>query len=139
MRYTRALVRRIPFGPVYQPAASAETARDGLGCSRKASGAAMGESVQLVIGDKTLQMPVVTGTEGEKGIDISKLRSDTGMITLDPGYGNTGSCQSAITYIDGDQGILRYRGVPIEEFARPKPNFIEVAWLLIFGRLPKQR
>ncbi len=82
-------------------------------------------------------MPVVTGTEGEKGIDISKLRSDTGMITLDPGYGNTGSCQSAITFIDGEKGILRYRGIPIEEFSE-NPDYIEVAWLLIWGRLPKQ-
>src|SRR3954471_4587877 len=96
----------------------------------------MSENVQLVVDGKTLELPVVTGTEGERGIDISKLRADTGMITLDPGYGNTGSCQSAITYIDGDQGILRYRGIPIEEFAKT-PNFSEVAWLLIFGRLPK--
>jgi citrate synthase len=96
----------------------------------------MSETVQLVVNGKTLQMPVVVGTEGERGMDIQKLRSDTGMITLDPGYGNTGSCQSGITYIDGDQGILRYRGIPIEEFAG-NPDFIEVAWLLIFGRLPK--
>jgi citrate synthase len=96
----------------------------------------MAETAQLVAGGKTLELPVVTGTEGEKGIDISKLRAETGMITLDPAYGNTGSCQSAITFIDGDQGILRYRGIPIEEFAK-NPDFTEVAWLLIFGRLPK--
>ncbi len=89
----------------------------------------------ITFADKTLTYPVVTGTEGERGIDISRLRADTGLITLDQGYGNTGSCQSAITYIDGDQGILRYRGIPIEEFAK-SPDFIEVAWLLIFGRLP---
>ena len=96
----------------------------------------MSETVQLVVNGKTLQLPVVVGTEGERGMDIQKLRSDTGMITLDPGYGNTGSCQSGITYIDGDQGILRYRGISIEEFA-DHPDFIEVCWLLIFGRLPK--
>jgi citrate synthase len=88
----------------------------------------------LTFDGKTLELPIITGSEGERGLDISKLRSETGCITLDQGYGNTGSCQSAITYIDGDAGVLRYRGVPIEEFARPNPNFIEVAWLLIFGR-----
>src|SRR3954451_3380562 len=94
----------------------------------------MSTTAKLTIDGKTLELPIITGTEGERGIDISKVRAETGCITLDQGYGNTGSCQSAITYIDGDQGILRYRGIPIEEFARPKPNFIEVAWLLIFGR-----
>ena len=97
----------------------------------------MAESIQFSLDGKTYQYPVVTGTENERGIDITRLRSDTGLITLDPGYGNTGSCQSAITYIDGDKGILRYRGIPIEEFAS-HPNFIEVAWLLIFGRLPSE-
>ena len=97
----------------------------------------MADSIQLSLDGKTYQYPLVTGTEQERGIDISRLRSDTGLITLDPGYGNTGSCQSAITYIDGDKGILRYRGIPIEEFAN-HPNFIEVAWLLIFGRLPNK-
>jgi len=96
----------------------------------------MSDTVTLAVDGKTLEFPVVKGTEGERGIDIAKLRAETGMITLDPGYGNTGSCQSAITFIDGDQGVLRYRGIPIEEFAK-SPNFIEVAWLLIFGRLPK--
>jgi citrate synthase len=96
----------------------------------------MDKSVQIIVDGKTLTYPTVTGTEGERGIDIQKLRADTGLITLDPGYGNTGSCQSAITYIDGDQGILRYRGIPIEEFATEQPDFIEVAWLLIFGKLP---
>ncbi len=97
----------------------------------------MADSIQLSLDGKTYPYPVITGTENERGIDISRLRSDTGLITLDPGYGNTGSCQSAITYIDGDKGILRYRGIPIEEFAG-HPNFIEVAWLLIFGRLPTE-
>ncbi len=97
----------------------------------------MSNTVQLVVDGKPLDLPLVVGTEGEKGFDITKLRADTGLITLDPGYGNTGSCQSAITFIDGDKGILRYRGIPIEEFAG-NPDFIEVAWLLIFGRLPNQ-
>jgi citrate synthase len=97
----------------------------------------MANTVQLVVDGKPLEYPVVTGTEGERGFDITKLRAETGLITLDPGYGNTGSCQSAITFIDGDKGILRYRGIPIEEFAG-NPDFIEVAWLLIFGRLPNK-
>jgi len=90
----------------------------------------------LIYGDRRIELPVVEGTEGELGIDISKLRDQTGLITLDPGYGNTGSCKSAITYIDGEKGILRYRGIPIEELAE-KSTFIETAWLLIFGHLPK--
>lgn len=81
------------------------------------------------------ELDVVEGSEGELGLDIGRLRQDSGLITLDPGYVNTGSCQSAITYIDGEKGILRYRGIPIEQFAQ-SPNFIEVAWLLIFGKLP---
>jgi citrate synthase len=91
----------------------------------------------LTFGDKKLELPVVEGTEGELAVDISKLRSATGLITLDPGYGNTGACRSEITFIDGETGILRYRGIPIEVLAE-KSNFIETAWLLIFGRLPNQ-
>jgi len=109
----------------------------GLMRVRKLRDLVMDNSVQLVVDGKTFTYPMVMGTEGERGVDIQKLRAETGLITLDQGYGNTGSCQSAITYIDGDQGILRYRGIPIEEFA-DHPNFTEVAWLLIFGRLPKQ-
>src|SRR5208283_4140341 len=71
-------------------------------------------------------------------LDISKLRSQTGFITLDPGYSNTGSCKSAITYIDGEKGILRYRGIPIEQLAE-KSTFVEVAFLLIYGKLPNQK
>jgi len=97
----------------------------------------MARTATISFGDKKFEYPVVEGTEGELGIDISKLRADTGLITLDAGYGNTGSCQSAITYIDGDAGILRYRGIPIEQFAET-PNFVEVAWLIIFGRLPNR-
>ena len=96
----------------------------------------MSEKAVLTLGDKKIELPVFVGTEGEVAIDISKLRDQTGMITYDPGLGNTAGCQSAVTFIDGDKGILRYRGIPIEQFTR-KPNFVEVAWLLIFGRLPK--
>ncbi|HEY3280983.1 MAG TPA: citrate synthase [Armatimonadota bacterium] len=97
----------------------------------------MGESAKLIVDGKELEFPIVTGTEGERAIDISKLRDQTGLTTLDPALMSTGSCKSAITFIDGEKGILRYRGIPIEQFAqRRKPNFIEVAWLLIFGELP---
>lgn len=95
----------------------------------------MAETVTLQVDGNTYQLPLVQGTEGERAIDIGRLRAETGLITLDPGYGNTGSCESAITYIDGEQGILRYRGIPIEQF-ETNPNFVEVAWLLIFGKLP---
>jgi citrate synthase len=78
---------------------------------------------------------MIEGTAGERAIDISKLRDQTGLITLDSGYGNTGSCQSAITFIDGEKGILRYRGIPIEELAE-KSTFIETAFLIIYGTLP---
>ena len=97
----------------------------------------MAEMAVLTIGDKRIELPVVRGTEGEVAIDISQLRNQMGVITLDPGYGNTGSCQSTITFIDGEKGVLRYRGIPIEQFVE-KPNFVEVAWLLIFGRLPSR-
>jgi len=86
---------------------------------------------------KTLDLPVIQGTEDEAAIDIAKLRSETGLITLDPGFVNTGSCQSAITFIDGEQGILRYRGIDIEELA-DKSTFVEVAYLLIYGKLPSK-
>jgi len=95
----------------------------------------MTETVTLMIDGKAHTLPVVQGTEGERAIDISKLRAQTGLISLDPGYGNTGSCESAITFIDGEKGVLRYRGIPIEQFEQ-SPNFVEVAWLLIFGKLP---
>jgi citrate synthase len=95
----------------------------------------MSAEAELTIDGKTYTLPVVEGTEGERGIDITRLRSETGLTALDPAYGNTASCTSEITYIDGDQGILRYRGIPLEEFA-DNPNFVEVAWLLIFGKLP---
>ncbi len=95
----------------------------------------MSDKVKLIIGDKTYEFPVVAGSEGEKAIDISKLRAETGHITLDPGFGNTGVCLSSITYIDGDNGILRYRGIPIEQLAE-QSTFVETAYLLIQGQLP---
>ena len=97
----------------------------------------MGEVAQLRVGGKTLDLPIIEGSEGERAVDIRKLRDATGLITLDPGYANTGSCRSAITYIDGDQGILRYRGIPIEELAE-KSTFLEVSFLLLSGELPKR-
>jgi citrate synthase len=96
----------------------------------------MTRSATLTYDGRTLELPVLEGTEEELALDISQLRSRTGLITLDPGFGNTGACRSAITFIDGEKGILRYRGIPIEQLAE-KSSFIEVAWLLIFGRLPK--
>jgi citrate synthase len=97
----------------------------------------MARTATITVGDKKLDMPLIEGSEGEIGIDIAKLRYETGAITFDPGFGNTGACESAITYIDGDAGILRYRGIPIEQLAE-KSSFIEVAWLLIFGSLPNK-
>jgi len=90
---------------------------------------------KLELDGKKYELPVVVGSEGEKAIDISALRSSSGYITLDEGYGNTGSCISGITFIDGEKGILRYRGIPIEELAESS-TFIEAAHLLIWGKLP---
>jgi citrate synthase len=89
----------------------------------------------LTIGDQRYELPLIEGTEGERAIDIGKLRDQSGCITFDPSFSNTGACKSAITFIDGDRSILRYRGIPIEQF-KDNPNFIEAAWLLIFGHLP---
>jgi citrate synthase len=98
----------------------------------------MTDVAELKLDGKTYTMPAITGSEGEKAIDIERLRSETGFITLDQGYGNTGSCNSAITFIDGEKGILRYRGIPIEELAE-KSTFVETAYLLINGNLPKRK
>jgi citrate synthase len=84
---------------------------------------------------QVLKLPVVEGTEGEQALDIAQLRAKTGLITLDPGFGNSGACRSAITFIDGEAGILRYRGYDIAELAA-RSTFLEVAWLLLFGELP---
>jgi len=98
----------------------------------------MSTTARLELNGKTYELPVVEGTEGEKAIDIAALRQQTGHITLDDGYSNTGSCRSAITFIDGEKGILRYRGIPIEELAE-KSSFVESAFLLIYGHLPSSR
>jgi citrate synthase len=95
----------------------------------------MDKTAELILDGKSCKLPIVEGSERERAVDISALRNHTGYITLDDGYANTGSCQSAITFIDGEQGILRYRGIPIEELAE-KSTFIEVAHLIIMGRLP---
>jgi citrate synthase len=95
----------------------------------------MSNSVEINWDGSSISLPVVEGSKGERGIDISKLRDATGLITLDPGYGNTGACLSDITFIDGEKGVLCYRGVPIEELAE-KSTFVEAAYLLIYGHLP---
>ena len=95
----------------------------------------MNGTAELIIDGKSLTLPTTTGSEGEVGIDIATLRASTGCITLDPGYGNTGACKSAITFIDGEKGILQYRGYDIAELA-VKSTFIETAYLLIYGNLP---
>jgi len=97
----------------------------------------MVEVARLEIDDRVHELPIVVGTEGERAIDIGRLRALTGYITLDDGYVNTGSCSSTITFIDGDAGILRYRGYPIETLAKHS-SFVEASYLLIFGRLPTQ-
>ncbi|MDX1653320.1 MAG: citrate synthase [Brumimicrobium sp.] len=95
----------------------------------------MSETAKIEIDGKTYEFPVITGSENEKAIDIKSLRAVSGCITLDPGYKNTGSTTSAITFLDGEKGILRYRGYPIEQLAE-KATFLEVAYLLIYGELP---
>jgi len=95
----------------------------------------MTDTAKLVLDGQTVELPVVVGTENEKGIDVTRLQSSTGYLTLDPGYANTGACKSAITFIDGDQGILRYRGYDIAELCE-KSTFMEVCYLLIHGELP---
>ncbi len=95
----------------------------------------MQETAKLELNGTLHELPVVVGTENEKGLDISRLKTQTGYITLDSGYANTGSCTSSITYIDGDQGILRYRGYDIAELCE-KSTFMEVCYLLIYGELP---
>ena len=97
----------------------------------------MSETIEIKLKDSTFQAPVVTGTENEKAIDIASLRAKTGLVTLDPAFMNTASTQSAITFLDGDKGLLRYRGIPIEQLAE-KSKFVETAYLLIYGELPKK-
>jgi len=95
----------------------------------------MVKTAKLIVDGKTYELPLVIGTEKETAIDISNLRDETGLITLDPGFANTGSCESSITFMDGEKGILRYRGIPIEQLAEYS-SFRETAYLLINGKLP---
>lgn len=95
----------------------------------------MAKTATLKIEDQELELPIIVGSEGEKAVDIRQLRATTGYITYDEGFGNTGSCQSELTYIDGEVGILRYRGYPIEQLA-DQCDFVEVAYLVIYGELP---
>jgi citrate synthase len=95
----------------------------------------MDHSASLKLDDKEFSLPVMVGSEGEKAVDIRKLRVDTGYICYDQGYGNTGSCESAITFLDGDRGILRHRGIPIEQLAQSS-DFVETSYLMIYGELP---
>ncbi len=97
----------------------------------------MAQSATLHYDDKSIELPIITGSEKERAIDIRRLRTTTGLVTLDDGYGNTGACQSHITFIDGEKGVLRYRGYPIEELAETS-TFVETAYLLIFGELPTE-
>jgi citrate synthase len=97
----------------------------------------MSETAKIELDGKVYELPVITGTENEKAIDISKLRDLSGYVTLDTGYKNTGATKSAITFLDGEEGILQYRGYPIEQLAE-KASFLEVSYLLIYGALPTQ-
>ena len=98
----------------------------------------MPRTARIEVNDNSIELPLVVGSEGETGIDIGKLRTETKSITLDPGFVNTGSCESGITFLNGEKGILRYRGYPIEVLAE-KSNFLEVSYLLIFGELPSSK
>ena len=95
----------------------------------------MEKSVKLTYKNETFEFPLVGGTENELGIDIKTLRAQTGLVTLDPGFKNSGSCKSAVTFLDGEKGILKYRGYDIDDLANGA-DFLEVAYLLIFGDLP---
>ena len=96
------------------------------------------ETAKLMVGDQIVELPIIVGSEGERAIDISKLRAETGFITMDPGLGNTGICTSDITFMDGEKGILRYRGIPVEELAEHS-TFVETSYLLLNGALPTRK
>ena len=98
----------------------------------------MANNVKIIYNNQSYSFPIIEGSENEKAIDIKQLRSKTGFITYDPGYKNTGHCISNITYLDGENGILRYRGYSIEELCK-KTTFLEVCYLLIFGELPTKQ
>src|SRR5207344_2416388 len=93
------------------------------------------DKATIQLGDKQLEVPAIVGTEDERAIDVAQLRAKTGYVTLDPAFMNTASTKSSITFIDGDKGILRYRGIPIEQLAE-KSTFVETAYLIIYGHLP---
>ncbi|WP_422359246.1 citrate synthase [Reichenbachiella sp.] len=95
------------------------------------------DTAEIKVGDKSIELPLITGTENETAINVGQLRAQSGLITLDPGYKNTGATQSAITFLDGEKGILRHRGYSIEELAE-NSTFLEVAYLLIYGELPTE-
>jgi len=95
------------------------------------------ETATLIVDGKTYELPIIVGSEGERALDISKLRQETGLVTLDPGFVNTANCKSAITFVDGENGILRYRGIPVEQLAE-QSTFVETTYLLINGQLPTQ-
>ena len=98
----------------------------------------MSKKVNLKIKDIEIDLDLIEGSENELAIDISKLRANSNLITIDPGYKNTGSCKSGITFLNGEKGVLRYRGYSIEELAQ-KASFLEVAFLLIYGELPNKK
>src|SRR6476646_8209493 len=95
----------------------------------------MSQSATLTLNGKAYELPVVTGSENEVAIDVERLRDESSAITLDESYGNTGACKSAITFLDGEKGVLRYRGYPIEQLAEHS-SYLEVAYLLLNGELP---
>ena len=97
----------------------------------------MTRTAKVTLDDRTIELPVIESSEGELAVDIRTLRSRCGLMTYDPGLSNTGICTSGITSVDGEQGILRYRGIPIDQLARHS-SFIETSYLLIYGRLPSQ-
>ncbi len=97
----------------------------------------MSDKVEIKLSDSSLEVPIIKGSEGERAIDIATLRAKTGLVTIDPAFMNTASTKSAVTFLDGEQGILRYRGIPIEQLAE-KSTFVETAYLLIYGELPNE-
>src|SRR3954464_14176038 len=97
----------------------------------------MTEKVEIKLKDGSFEAPVIVGSENERAIDIASLRAKTGLVTIDPAFMNTASTKSAVTFLDGDNGLLRYRGIPIEQLAE-KSRFVETAYLLIYGSLPTQ-
>src|SRR5690606_38131062 len=115
--------------------------RDSLGCSKSSEGSSMSDAnlspATFRVDDKELSFPRVAAVEGNDGVLIPNLLKETGLVTLDPGFMNTANCESQITFIDGDAGILRYRGYPIDQLAE-KSSFLEVAYLLIYGELPSE-